>query len=745
MTETSKNNFFYLNRDGNWPGFKRCGLELRGDGALELSSLPGFAGSLPDAIKSAAVPDGPAGLAIDASGTVYFSDPETSRVRSILGCDGSVCGAPCMGGVGSGPTAFSGPRGLLIPTSRASLFVTDSGNNRIQIFDLASLQLVDLWGQPTPMATQPGSQPGHFDTPWTLAADSAGSIYVVDYGNQRVQKFSAIGEVVPSFCENVAASGLSGNPSDIAVREVNGQVWVFVVDALSAQVFVFDETGMPVLDAHNAPRILKDAHLRQPMGITVDEDAVYIGDNAANRVLRFEIGDGFHYVGSAIGYQGPVAALLLDGKGGLWVHPGNSLDAVRLGARTGYGASGSLWIDTATPIAVDGRTVNWHRLKAVADALPDDAHLDLYAYASSDLSQAPAVDPGATDPFADPKWQAIHYTANLDVTDLYLGGPQQKYLWVGAQFSGDGTASPRLHQLRVEFDYPTYLPYLPAVYRNNADCQEFLPRLLSLFESFFSGVEGEIHSLDALFDPAAAPGRFLVWLAGCMGFALDENWSETTQRKIIERIFALSGRRGTAAGLRECLRLFAGVDAVIEEPLLNAAWWSLPSSDSCCAECAASGGGGDNWEDARNSVLGWTTMLAPAQPQGAVAGTTAVLDQSHLITDQDFGSPLFTDAAYQFSVGLYRSQVMSASTLDRVRAVIEQEKPAHTAYQVCIIDASFRIGLQSRLGIDSIVSGPPRSLALGTDRSLGVDSVLAGPAPSLLGMDSQLGVSSRLG
>ena len=651
-----------------------------------------------------------------------------------------------MGGASSAPSAFNGPRGLLIPSTRASLFVSDSGNNRIQVFDLASFQLVDLWGQPTPMATQPGSQPGQFDTPWTLAADSAGNIYVVDYGNQRVQKFSPVGEVIPSFCENVAASGLLHNPSDIAVREANGQVWVFVVDTSAAQVLVFDATGKQVLDASNAPRILKDTRLTQPMGIATDRDAVYIGDNAAKRVLCFGIGESFRYVGSAIGYQGPVAALLLDHKGNLWVHPGDSIEPIPLGARTGYGASGTLWIDPANPISVDGRTVNWHRLKALAGALPDNVHLDLYAYASSELSSAPAVNPAATNPFADPKWQAIDYTANLDVTDLYIGGPKKKYLWVGAQFSGDGTASPRLRQLRVEFDYPNYLPNLPAVYRNNADCQEFLLRLLSLFESFFSGIEHEINSLDALFDPAAAPRQFLAWLAGCMGFNLDENWSEKTQREVIERIFALSGKRGTAAGLRECLQLFAGVDAVIEEPLVNAAWWSLPIADTCCAECAAHADNASvNWEDTRNSVLGWTTMLAPAQPQGAVVGTTAVLDQSHLITDDDFGAPLFTDVAYQFSVEVYRSQVMGGGVLDKVRAIVEQEKPAHTAYQVCIIDPSFRIGLQSRLGIDTVVAGSPRSLALGTDRSLGMDSVLAGPVPSLLGMDSQLGLSTRLG
>jgi hypothetical protein len=137
-------------------------------------------------------------------------------------------------------------------------------------------------------------------------------------------------------------------------------------------------------------------------------------------------------------------------------------------------------------------------------------------------------------------------------------------------------------------------------------------------------------------------------------------------------------------------------------------------------------------------------MLAAAQPQGAVVGTSAVLDQSQLITDGEYGAPLFSDVAYQFSVEVYRSQVMSANALARIQAVVEQEKPAHTAYHLCIIDPRFRVGFQSRLGIDTVVGGEPRSLSLGTAQALGQDTVLAGMAPSLLGTDSTLGVSTRL-
>lgn len=739
MHQQDKNNFFFLNREGRWPGFQWSGLELGDDGVLRLSTVPLFSGILPDALNTAPAPDGPAGLAIDCFGSVYFSDPVNSRVMRIDACDGSSAPIPCLGGAGGQVTQFLAPRGLLVPHNRRCLFVADSGNHRIQVFDLATLQLVEIWGQSSSgAAPQPGSAPGQLNTPWSLAGDSSGNIYVIDYGNRRVQKFNAIGDVVPSFWDNMHSSGSLQRPADIAVREQNGKIWILVLDVASSTVFVFGPDGRPVADfAAHGPK------LHQLMGLAAAGDSLYLGDNTGRRILRFQIEKAIDFVGEAIGYDGPVAALLLDGKGGLLVHPGGASPPVLLQARSGFRAQGVLWGEA---IQVMDRKVVWHRLQALLDPLPADAHLDLFGYTSSKDNDAPAVDPDAANPFSGARWKPVSYAANVDVTDIYIGGKEARYLWVGALFFSDGTASPALSQLRVEFDYPTYDQDLPAIYRDQANCDEFLLRLLSLFASFNGEVEGEIAGIPALFDPQAAPMKFLAWLAGCLGLDLDENWNEENQRRIVAEIFRLSGRRGTAAGLRDSLRLFAGVDAAIEEPILHAAWWALPATaESCCESCAAHAAGGEGWPSAGGSILGWTTMLAPAQPQGAVVGTSADLDQSQLITNDDFGSPLFTDVAYRFTVDVYRGQIMCANSLARVQGVLDAEKPAHTLYEVCIIEPRFRVGFQARVGVDTVVAGPPRSLALGSDQMLGEESVLAGAPASRLGVESRLGFTTRLG
>ena len=55
----------------------------------------------------------------------------------------------------------------------------------------------------------------------------------------------------------------------------------------------------------------------------------------------------------------------------------------------------------------------------------------------------------------------------------------------------------------------------------------------------------------------------------------------------------------------------------------------------------------------RGSRLGVSTVLAPAQPDGAVVGSTAIMDRSHLTNGADFGAPLFDDVAYRFTVSGY--------------------------------------------------------------------------------------------
>src|SRR5262249_47628258 len=155
-----------------------------------------------------------------------------------------------------------------------------------------------------------------------------------------------------------------------------------------------------------------------------------------------------------------------------------------------------------------------------------------------------------------------------------------------------------------------------------------------------------------------------------LALEVSEDWDEARLRSAIAGAFASYRLRGTVEGLRRALRENLGVDAYIEEPIRHTAWWALPADENPAPL------------EAHNSTLGYTTVLVAGEPDGAVTGTTAVLDGSYLVTQEEFGAPLFADVAHQFSVQLYRGRSYSESTQNQARALLDREKPAHTTYHL---------------------------------------------------------------
>jgi hypothetical protein len=126
------------------------------------------------------------------------------------------------------------------------------------------------------------------------------------------------------------------------------------------------------------------------------------------------------------------------------------------------------------------------------------------------------------------------------------------------------------------------------------------------------------------------------------------------------------------------------------------------------------------WSLGTVSELGFTTMLAPGEAQGAVIGTTATLNQSFLTEDVDLGSALFDDVAHKFCIQVYCAELNRSGAMAALHNVIAKEKPAHTECHVCGIDARMRVGVQTRVGIDTVVAAGPPVAELGKPLGTGV-------------------------
>lgn len=684
MTAAAVGGRTHLNVDGAWRGFHRRGLDVV-DGRLRLAALP--AGPTAPA-PPAAPPTGPAGLAVAPDRTVFFTDGAT--VVAIDGCDGAQHPVPCLGGEGDGWTRFHGPSGLLVHSGRGALLVADTGNDRVQLFDLRSHQLLDVWDG--------------LDRPVALAADAAGGVYVLDHGG--IRRFTAGGEPDRRF----AATGVSGVA--VAVLDRPDGPLVCVLDRAGPSIDVLDGTG--------ARLGVLEPDLTAPLGLAVTADAIYVGER--DGVVR--LGWDGDRVGVATGRSGPVAALALDGRGGLWVHPGSGAP-LRLVLGAGAVRRGIAW---GGPFGgIDGKAgvvaKEWQRLVATVAALPVDAHVRFFVHTTGSPLAGPPVDEDGPVPFPAPAWSA----GPPDLDQFLVRRPAARYAWVGMHLSGEGATSAEVAQVRLDFDQPGYLEHLPTIYEAPAD--GFLPRYLALAGSLFGEVEAATAGLTGLLDPAAAPPEFLAelarWLAVDAG-GTGAGWDTADLRDAVAAAYTETAARGTVAGLRAAVCRATGVDVVIEEPIAQTSWWALAA------------GGDDPAAERETSLLGITTMLAGAEPQGAVLGSTATLGRAQLITDTEYGMQLFDTVAHRFTVRVHRGACFSPRLLARLRDVLDREKPAHTEYALCVVEPGLAVGL-ARVGVDTVVAGGPSP---GGGKPGGF--VLGGEPPGRVGQGG-IGVTTRLG
>src|SRR5262245_32267916 len=127
--------FRYLNTGNSWPGFNQYGLEVTPDGVARLASLPRLESEPPAELATLIPLLAPAGIAALQDGTVFWTIPSKNLVMKRGGCTQVESPVPCLGSAGSQATQFREPRGVLFHRRRHALFIADSGNHRLQVFD----------------------------------------------------------------------------------------------------------------------------------------------------------------------------------------------------------------------------------------------------------------------------------------------------------------------------------------------------------------------------------------------------------------------------------------------------------------------------------------------------------------------------------------------------------------------------------------------------------------------------------
>ncbi len=207
------------------------------------------------------------------------------------------------------------------------------------------------------------------------------------------------------------------------------------------------------------------------------------------------------------------------------------------------------------------------------------------------------------------------------------------------------------------------LHHLPQVFQK-ADARggHFLREFLWIFDHVFADLQRHIDRLHRYFDPLETPAEFLPWLASWVALAIEQDWPEPKQRRLIQQAMSIYACRGTVRGLKMFLSIFTDV-----EPLLRENEWPFR---------------GFRIGEVRIGVD--SLVIPPVNPAHCFIVEVPAR---------------FTDT--------------SDETLHKLHRIIRMEKPSHTAYYLVFAAEpadpdlrGFQIGLGAvGLEVDGVVAG----------------------------------------
>jgi DNA-binding beta-propeller fold protein YncE len=259
--------------------------------ATALSTVGSFGSGLPQF-------NFPLGIAVDPTGrSVYVADTGNNRIQKLTGPldDAHVV---AWGSFGHENGAFFYPADIAVD-SLGYVYVADTRNNRIQKFD-SNGGFNTTWGSFGNTTSN-----GQFNFPLGIAVDPTGrSVYVADTGNNRIQKFHGNGTFITAWGSLGHENGKLSSPVSIDIDRTGK--FLYVSDARNHRIQKFTENGAFITswgsrcdlstnfgcqdpDGSSGPRSLGDGQFSEPLGIALDPTGTFLNviDSRNNRTQVF--------------------------------------------------------------------------------------------------------------------------------------------------------------------------------------------------------------------------------------------------------------------------------------------------------------------------------------------------------------------------------------------------------------------------------------------------------------------------
>lgn len=209
----------------------------------------------------------PYGLAVDKDGRLYVADMKNHRLQ-VFDRDGKFVGF--FPGEGKAKVLFSSPAALTIKNNL--LYVTDVYLCKVFVFDLEGSKVLEFGER--------GSEKGQFKYPNGVEADSKGNIYVADSGNNRVQVFDREGKFRRQF--DGTGKGIKvGYASPRGMYLFDDEILLTMAN-MSSQLWATDLKGQVYYRFGTKGDQNEDFFY--PNGITMDKNRLYIADSGNHGV-----------------------------------------------------------------------------------------------------------------------------------------------------------------------------------------------------------------------------------------------------------------------------------------------------------------------------------------------------------------------------------------------------------------------------------------------------------------------------
>ena len=232
------------------PGGTRTGtLTIAGETLTVTQAGSGYVAAGTVGLVSSGLSD-PTGVAVDATGNVYFADSGNNAVKEWNAATQTVSTLISSG--------LKSPRGVAVDSS-GNVNIVDTGDNAVKEWNAATQTVATLISS-------------GLNSPEGLAVDGSGNVYIADTGDNAIKEWN-----VATGTPITIVSGLN-SPEGVAVNAAGN---VYIADTGDNAIKEWNPSAQPV-------STLVSSGLNNPAGVAVDGSGnVYIADTGNNAVKEW--------------------------------------------------------------------------------------------------------------------------------------------------------------------------------------------------------------------------------------------------------------------------------------------------------------------------------------------------------------------------------------------------------------------------------------------------------------------------